>query len=165
MRGERWIVLFLLLAASGLAWRDLHRPAIWFDEGWSGWVARMSLEEGLRKAAQDRYPPLRPLLDHMWIRIAGETEFALRWPSSAFALLALALAWRAYYRLRFEPPGGCIGMGAILLSSLWLEQTRQARMYTQAAFLALLSWWTMEDWLRRPGSWHRWGLWLLSSFT
>jgi hypothetical protein len=165
MRGERWIVLFLLLAASGLAWRDLHRPAIWFDEGWSGWVARMSLEEGLRKAAQDRHPPLRPLLDHMWIRIAGETEFALRWPSSAFALLALALAWRAYYRLRFEPPGGCIGMGAILLSSLWLEQTRQARMYTQAAFLALLSWWTMEDWLRRPGSWHRWGLWLLSSFT
>ncbi len=34
MKSERAAIL-LLLGMSGLAWYHAHRPAIWFDEGWS----------------------------------------------------------------------------------------------------------------------------------
>ena len=159
VKGERVAVLLLVLGMSALAWRNVHRPSIWFDEGWSWWVARMSIEEGLRQVARDRHPPLRPLLDHLWIRMAGETELALRWPSGAFALLTLALTWRMYRLVWRESPGGSAAAGLLLLSPLWIEQARQARMYTQAAFLALSSWWAMERWLRHPSAWRSWVLW------
>lgn len=165
MKSERAAILLLLLGMSGLAWYHAHRPAIWFDEGWSWWVARMPVVEALKAVARDRHPPLRPLLDHMWIRVAGETEFALRWPSGAFVLLTLALTWRMARCLGIGLAGRLAAIGMILASPLWIEQARQARMYTQMAFLALLSWWSMERWLRRPDSWRRWALWSLTSLA
>ncbi len=125
----------------------------------------MPVVEALKAVARDRHPPLRPLLDHYWIHVAGETEFALRWPSGAFALLTLALTWRMARCLGIGLAGRLAAIGMILASPLWIEQARQARMYTQMAFLALLSWWSMEHWLRRPDSWRRWALWSLTSLA
>ncbi len=162
-RGEA-LALILLVVMSGLTLMTIQRRAIWFDEGWTWHVARMPLEEGLLAAAHDRHPPLHPALYHFWIRVAGETEFSLRWPSVAFGLLAMALAWRLQRWIWGSPWTGGFAIVVIFLSPLWLEQMRQARMYTQLALCILLSWWSLERFLQRPAV-GRWAVWTLASLS
>lgn len=161
IKKEQALALVLLGAASGMAlWTIRYRP-VWFDEGWTWHAARMSLGDGVRAAARDRYPPLHPLIYHLWMRAAGDSELSLRWPSVAFGLLTMAFAWRLHRQVWGPSWTGALAIVGIALSPLWLEQMRQARMYTQLSFFVLLSWWAMERWIKRPIV-RNWILWVLS---
>jgi len=139
-----WLVLL-----SAIFLNRLHVPSLWFDEGWSWHLARMPIPEMLQATAADRSPFLYYLLLHLWIRIAGESEFALRWPSVVFGLLAAALAGRIAAR-GWGRPAGILTMLAMGLSPFWLYYVQEARMYAMLATGALAAFEGMEAILRKP---------------
>ncbi len=141
------IAWWLLLIAVYL--NRLYLPPLWFDEGWSWHLARMPIPEMLRATAADRSPFLYYLFLHFWIRIAGESEFALRWPSVAFGLLTAALAGRIATR-GWGRPAGILAMLIMGLSPFWLYYVQEARMYAMLAAGTLAALEGMEAALRRP---------------
>lgn len=144
-----WAPIILLLLFIGLVTARLHSPSLWFDEGWSWHLARMPIPEMMRATAADRSPFLYYLLLHFWIRIAGESEWALRWPSLAFGVLAVALAVRLADR-GWGRPAGAFAAFTMALSPFWLYYAQEARMYTMLAAEALAAWDAMEAAIRRP---------------
>ena len=71
---------------------------IWSDEGLSVWGARQSMAASAQYTAGDVHPPLYFWLLHTWLRLAGETEFAVRLLSVVIGMLTVA----ARLRRRFE---------------------------------------------------------------
>jgi len=95
----------------------------------------------------DNHPPLYFLLLHFMVRLAGQSEFALRFPSLAFSVLTVPLLYAL---------GKCLcdrGVGLLAalfgaISPLYLWYSHEARMYTMLTFLGLLSFYTLLRMLR-----------------
>ncbi len=81
------------------------------------------------------------LLLKAWMPLAGETEFALRFPSLWFGVLAVALIWGLARALGLSPP--VAGTSALLLAvnphAVWHSQ--DARMYAMSLAFSLASTW------------------------
>jgi len=151
--------LGLLLGMAALGMGGLSAPSLWFDEGWSWHLARMAIPAMIGATAADRSPPLYYLFLHFWIRIAGESELALRWPSVAFGLLAAALAARLADR-GWGRPAGLFTLALMALSPFWLYYVQEARMYTMLAAGTLAALGALEGVVRRPTG-RRWAAWTL----
>ena len=139
-------MLTLLLAFGLRVWR-LDAQSLWHDEGLSWWFARKPLWEMFTDVATTEHPPLYFLLLGMWMRVAGESEFALRFTSVVPGVLTVAglIALGRRWRLRWE------GMAAAFLLALnpthiWYSQ--EVRSYAWMTALGL--WLTYWAW-----RWHR----------
>src|SRR5205823_5698790 len=90
----RALVLGIVLAAFGLRVARLGTQSLWGDEMFSVYRARQSLGEITQAVPDERtLPPLYYYLLHLWIPFAGKTETAVRFPSVAFGVLAVALLY------------------------------------------------------------------------
>ncbi|MGD2144012.1 MAG: glycosyltransferase family 39 protein, partial [Anaerolineae bacterium] len=86
----------------------------------------------------DLHPPLYFLMMHFWVRLAGRSEFALRFPSVVAATLALPFL----YVLASSFLSRETGLWAALLgaaSPFYLWYAQEARMYTWLVVLSLAS--------------------------
>ena len=73
------ILLFLIvLLGLGLRLYGLDAQSLWYDEGFSVYLARMDLGEITARTAADIQPPLYYYLLHGWIQIFGDGEWAVR---------------------------------------------------------------------------------------
>src|SRR5512136_1239716 len=85
-----WAVAVLTLLAFGLRVFWLDHQSLWFDEGWSWYVAARSwagLGEILRQV--DSHPPLYYALLKVWMALAGQSDFSLRFLSVMAGTVAL----------------------------------------------------------------------------
>jgi mannosyltransferase len=131
-------LLLILLLGMGLRLYRLGDQSVWWDEGHAIWTARQSLVETTSITAHDVHPPLYLWLLHFWLRLTGESEFAVRYLSLIGGVLTVALTYVVARRL--------IGRRSALLATLLIATARfhiwwsqEARMYVWAAFYALLS--------------------------
>ena len=132
------ILLVILLLAFGLRLYRLGDQSIWWDEGHAIWAARQGLAQAAGITARDVHPPLYLWMLSIWMRAAGESEFAVRYLSLIGGVLTVAVTFVAARRL--------IGRRAALLATLLIAAARfhiwwsqEARMYVWAAFACLLS--------------------------
>jgi 4-amino-4-deoxy-L-arabinose transferase-like glycosyltransferase len=84
----------VLLVAFGLRAHRLALDSVWWDEGFSVYMARMPLHFMAAATARDAHPPVYYAMLHIWRGLAGEEEFALRLPSVFCGLLVVALTYR-----------------------------------------------------------------------
>lgn len=119
-------------------WR-LGVQSLGFDEGFSVYVARMPLADGLRYlTAWDAHPPLHYSILHYWIKLAGSSEFAVRLASVAAGVLVVPLAYQTGRTLA----GASLGLLAALVtapSPFLTYYSQQGRMYSLATLFALLA--------------------------
>jgi len=146
---DRWLLIFLILIAFGRGAWALGGKSLWWDESLSLHRARGTLGYLLSNTIVltdtiynvdtiDNHPPLYFLLLWGTVRLLGETEFALRFPSLAFAVLLVPLLFATGRRLVDRWAG--LGAAALAaLSPMYLWYAQEARMYTLLAFLSLLS--------------------------
>lgn len=127
-------LLALALRLSGLAYQSL-----WRDEVDAVIFATRDLPAllGMFTSIGDN-GPLYFLGLHAWIRLAGQSEFAIRFPSAVFGVLAVL----ATYQLGRELVGRQAALIAALLLAVspyhvWYSQ--EAKMYGVISFLAPLS--------------------------
>ncbi len=136
----RWVMVALLLLGFALRIHRLGDRAVWWDEGWSVWMARHSLFAIAQETAHDVHPPLYFWLLHGWRRLLGDTEFALRLLSAVFGTLGIAAA----YLLGKVMSGRTVGVLAALfltVSRFHIVWSQEIRMYALAGLLALLAAW------------------------
>jgi hypothetical protein len=126
-----------VVVAGGLLLRFWTRSDLWFDEALSVDVARLPLNELREALAHDGHPPLYYVLLHLWMRVFGESDLAVRSLSGLFAVAALPLAWRLGDRL-----GGrraAFAAFLVLVSSPFaIRYATEARMYTLVMLLVLI---------------------------
>ena len=143
----------------------LGELSLWYDEGWSVHLARLTPWQALPQimSSGHTHPPLYYLLLGMWQALGGPSEFSMRFPSLAFGVLTVVLG----YRLGRELFGQGTGLATALLLALAPPQvvySQEARSYTlfalEYAFLILLTcrflrrrWWLFHRQALSPGDW------------
>ncbi len=89
----RIALLLIVLLAFGLRVYRLDWQSIWYDEGLSIYLAQQSPEQTIALSAMTDHPPLHALLLGLWMRIAGESDFVVRFLSVFFGVLVVALVF------------------------------------------------------------------------
>lgn len=134
-----WIALLCVLwIAFALRLFGIGQQSIWYDEGLSLYYARGSLSQMLADASQSEHPPLHPLMLHLWIRLCGDSELAVRALSVWWGMVAVA--WLYRLARRFTP---AIGVPAALLLAVsplavWYSQETRGYMLALALEIGLL---------------------------
>jgi 4-amino-4-deoxy-L-arabinose transferase-like glycosyltransferase len=143
---QRVLILLLIILAFALRVYQLNAKSIWFDESHS--LNRASLDLlsivsgkqiwGERVVQDTTHVPFYFLLLHFLIKLAGDSDFTLRFLSVLFGVLTVPLIY-------FMGKKFChahIGLWAALLaasSPFYLWYSQEARMYTLLVFVGLLS--------------------------
>ncbi len=165
----RWAecgLLLLLLAAFALRSYNLEAKSLWTDEGLTVGRASQNLSlvfknqnfipvepdyhdgtEVKAVATPDVHPPLYFLLMHFWTRLAGQSEYALRFPSVIASTLALPLLFALGRALITRE----VGLWAALLaasSPFYTWHAQEARMYAWVILLSIASVYTFLPMLR-----------------
>ena len=148
---RRRLLVVLILIAFGRGVLGLGAKSLWWDESLSLHRARLdlagivsnqiTLTDSIQQVITvDNHPPLYFLLLRLAIQLLGESEFALRFPSLAFAVLTVPLLYATARRLIPGRRGAGLAAAALgALSPMYLWYGQEARMYTMVAFLSLLS--------------------------
>jgi mannosyltransferase len=89
-----WLVLALTLLAAGLRFYRLGHKSIWWDEGFSVFLARLPIAEMVMATAHDTHPPGFYALLHFWRLAAGDSEVSVRLLSALAGVLIVPLAFR-----------------------------------------------------------------------
>ncbi|MGQ9839189.1 MAG: glycosyltransferase family 39 protein [Anaerolineae bacterium] len=152
------LLLPVLLLGSLLALFRLNVTDLWLDEGISYWIARKPLLEvisySLGRAWE--HPPLYYMMLHGWMRLVGDSEFALRALSWGGMMLAASGAARLARRW-FGSQVAALATLVIVTNPMVVKQARDARMYAWLMALAALSLYFLERALTR-NRWRDWGL-------
>ena len=160
-------VAAITLLAFALRVYHLDGQSLWYDEGFSVYLAQMSMGEITARTAADIQPPVYYYLLHGWMLALGRSEVALRLLSAVFGVLTVPLVFLLARRL--------LGAGAGLLAALliavspfhvWYAQ--EARMYTLVTMLGVLSSWLAlrlagDDAARRAGRPALWAAYALTN--
>jgi len=142
-RQVAWTAILLLaitLLALALRLYRLGAQSLWYDEGVSVYLARMSLPQLTAWTADDIQPPLYYYLLHFWLLLFGQSssEFVARFPSLFFGVLTVPLMYRTGRHL-FGATAGLLVTFLTAISPLYLWYSQETRMYTMLTFLCLLS--------------------------
>jgi mannosyltransferase len=132
-------LLLITLLALGLRLYRLDGQSLWYDEGFSVYLARMNLGEITERTAADIQPPLYYYLLHGWIGLFGDTEWALRSLSLLFGVFTVPLLYAAAWQLFRSRLAGLLAALLVAISPLHVWYGQEARMYTLLTFLCLLS--------------------------
>jgi len=144
-------MLIVVVVAFGLRLHRLGDANVWWDEGFGVWLARMSLHDAALRTAYDVHPPLYYFLLHFWRLLVGESEFALRFLSLLFGVVAVVLTYRLG-RDVVSPGAGVLAAIFVTLSRFNVDWSQQIRMYSLATSLGLGSTWlALRLWRRGRG--------------
>jgi hypothetical protein len=144
------LVLLALLVVFLLVSSGLTRESLWYDEARSVWVVRPSGPTAmLDRLGHDVHPPLYFLLLDAWVALVGESAYAVRMLSTAFAMLGLAATYAVGKRL-FDRRTAWMAMVVLGTAGAFVYYAREARMYSLMLCLGALSMWAYVRWLRRP---------------
>ena len=157
-RRDTGLIIFLLLiilaAAAGLRFYNLGAQSLWADEGNSAALAGRSFAGIAADASNDIHPPLYYWLLHLWTRLFGTTEAALRSLSALIGTL-LVLAVATLGTKIFNSATGLVAAAFAALAPFQVYYSQEARMYILAALeatLAVLSfcWYVSREDARLP---------------
>jgi mannosyltransferase len=155
-RTGRWALLLLLLLGFGARLCGLTFHSLWLDESASVFLASFSLSEIFQQgmSLQEPNPPLYHLSLHLWMRVFGSGEAAVRLLSAFLGMLYLPPIYLLGRRLFSQR----VALLATLLAAInpflvWYSQ--EARMY---ALVATLSLWSLYCFVRALDGprWHWW---------
>jgi mannosyltransferase len=130
-----WLAAVAILAlAAGLRFFRLDAQSLWNDEGTAAALAWRDLATIARNASDDIHPPLYYWLLSLWVRLAGDSEFALRSLSALMSVATVGLTMRL--ARRWFGSGTALLAGLLLaVSPLAVYYAQEARMYAQVTFM------------------------------
>lgn len=133
------LLLLITLLGLGLRLFRLDGQSLWYDEGFSVYLARMDLADITARTAADIQPPLYYYLLHGWIQLFGDVEWAVRSLSVLFGVLSVPLMYAVAWQLFRSRLAGLLAALFIAMSPLHVWYGQETRMYTLLTFLCLLS--------------------------
>lgn len=138
-----------LVVLLGFAARVYHLdfPELAGDEGFSYVFIQGSYGQIITDtlAMREPHPVGSYFLQKAWVSLAGISEFALRFPSVWFGVLAIALAWRFTCELGFARGVALASAALMAFGPFAVFYSREMRMYSMLLALSLAS--TLLMWM------------------
>lgn len=158
----RALLILFILAGFGLRLFQLDSQSFWYDEGVTATIAQRNLVELTRWTANDIQPPLYYYIVAGWGRLAGWSEWALRYPSAILGVLAIPLL--AVLALRLAQLRAAALLAALLaaMHPLLVYYGQEARMYTLLVLLGILAAYLLARAADRdPPGWRLWAAYVV----
>lgn len=134
-----WVwVLVLLLVAFGVRLYRLSAQSIWVDEMLTLLSSGVSVPLHLVDIFDNLHGPLHSLLLFLWVKVAGQGEFALRFPSVVFSVLSLYAIWRLIRRLT-DSRVAFVALALMTVSPFHVWYGQEARNYSMLLFFCTMS--------------------------
>lgn len=133
------LLVLVALLALGLRLHRLDAQSLWYDEGFSVYLARMTLADITARTAADIQPPLYYYLLHGWMQLFGDSSAVLRAFSLLFGVLSIPLAFEVGRSLFGSRLAGLLAAFLVAISPLHIWYSQELRMYTLLTFLGLCS--------------------------
>ena len=90
-----WILFAILLLAFVLRVFHLGKESLWLDECHTAIRARLPFDLMMRHLTSlGTNPPLHNIIVHVWIRVFGDSEASMRFPSVLFSVGCVGMMWR-----------------------------------------------------------------------
>lgn len=159
LEGAAWLCAAAVLLGFGLRAGALGSQELRGDEAFSYLLARQPMAEILPAILRqgDPHSPLHYWLLHAWMRVAGDSELAMRFISFVPSVLLLPLLYRLGKKLSGRWLGLTLaGMGATSQSLVWIGQDLRNQ-YTLVTLFSLLAILELVEAMERP-AWWRWAL-------
>lgn len=145
MKINFWVVLLAILMAGGLMLGQLSLRAFWLDEAAVALMAKQPWSHLITTIVIDNQPWPHALIVKLWTGAMGVSEWSLRLLSALFVCLILFTMYRFGRDILQVRRVGWLAAWASATSPFLLWFGSQARGYTMAVWLGLLSWY----WLMR----------------
>lgn len=174
------LLVLILLAFGRVTWR-LDAQNFWWDEslslqraeqGWGPLVrGELVLYDGFSSLLTiDQHPFFSFLLQGIFVRLAGDSEFVVRWPAAVAATLLTPVLWAFARRLQARgvvPPGTPAWVALLAaINPFYLWYGQEGRPYSLWALLAVLSTYlllrALDHTLARRVHWLAYGLSLVA---
>ena len=126
------------LAAFALRVFRLDAQSLWYDEGVTVEIARRGIAELTRWTANDIQPPLYYYIVSAWGRIAGWSEWSLRYPSVFFGTLIVPLLAAVTFALTRRKSAALLAALLAAVHPLLIYYSQEARMYATLIALGVL---------------------------
>ncbi|MEZ4768999.1 MAG: glycosyltransferase family 39 protein [Caldilineales bacterium] len=160
MKRDKAPLVPILLLAYGLRVWGLGDRNLWWDEGFSAWIAQQPAAQLVARTAQDVHPPLYYLLLHLWQTATGANDFALRYLSVIAGVLGVALIYQLARALG-NRRAGWLAAFFLAISPFAVTWSQEMRMYTWAALWTTAGLWAAWQ-LWRSGRWRYWAVYVLA---
>jgi len=144
-------LLLLAIVLVGLFLRvyNLGANNLWLDEAIAVYIAKLGLSQFAQaQPAIELNPPLYFVILHYWAILFGDSEFAVRFLSVVFGVLAIPMIYVVGRQL-FDEEAGLVGALILALSSFNVQFSQEARMYSLMLLLTLLSMFFFARFLRK----------------
>jgi 4-amino-4-deoxy-L-arabinose transferase-like glycosyltransferase len=179
-RSTSWLLLVVLFGF-GIRFAAIDFQSLWRDEIDAAGFGSPEMRMGEVLAASDFQMlaqsltqggfngPLYFIALQQWTRMAGDTAFALRFPSAVFGTLAVPLIYVLARRLLRRTPNDGISRRAALISAwlvaispyfVWYSQ--EAKMYTEVTALAIAAIYALRRAVDTTESRRAWPWWALA---
>ena len=130
-------ILTICWLAFGLRVYQLGTQSLWYDEGLSVHLASLPPVNTIQTSAVTDHPPFHALMLGAWMQAAGRSEFAVRFLSLWWSVLAVALTWRLGRELLTDAIGA-VGAGLMAASVLAVWYAQETRGYSLLLALTLM---------------------------
>jgi 4-amino-4-deoxy-L-arabinose transferase-like glycosyltransferase len=101
---------------------------LWLDETYSVFLSHLPLGQVIEQTKGDVHPPFYYLILWLWVRLAGDSEIALRCSTAVLAGLAtVAMAFLA--RRLLGPVAACLAVSLFAFSPILFVYSLEVRMY------------------------------------
>lgn len=138
-RSHTLLLIFLAGLAFGLRLYQLDVQSLWYDEGVTATLTQRSLTELTQWTARDIQPPLYYYIIAGWGRVAGWSEWSLRFVSAWWGVLMVPLMAQLAQRLSNHRSAAQIAALLTTLHPLFVYYSQEARMYTMVVALGILA--------------------------
>jgi uncharacterized membrane protein len=147
----------ILLLAFGLRVAGLGQQELRGDEAFGHFFSQPSLSQivAATLALQEPHPVASYFLQHLWLGLAGDSEYALRFLSACFGVAAVALIYRLGLQLGLGFRTSALAAALLAVSPYAIWHSQDARMYSMSLALTLASVIVWLQALQRP----RWPVW------
>lgn len=159
---QKLLISGLALLAFLLRAYRLDFQSYWIDEGWTVFFAHLSPAElwHLLQVTEIMPPFYHPSTIY-WIKLAGDSEYALRFYSLVFGVLAVPLTYRLGKDLG-DSRLGLIAAFLMAVSPYQVWHSQEARMYSIFTATSVMSMWGFVNlWQRRGPRW--WAVYIIGT--
>lgn len=145
------MLLAILLFAFALRAAGLGAQELRGDEAFGYFFSLRPVADQMAAtiALREPHPIASYIVERQWIAWAGASEYALRFVSLWFGMLAVALLGRLAHRLGLQPAVTLLGIALMAISPYAIWHSQDARMYSMSLALTLASTWLAVEWLSR----------------
>ncbi|MBI5058200.1 glycosyltransferase family 39 protein [candidate division KSB1 bacterium] len=143
----RRLVLIIGLAAA-LRLFGLASESLWLDEGHTYFEITQSWSSAFHDKTQG---PVFILLEKLFCGQFGASEWTLRFLPACFGIAAIPALF-ALARQLFDDRTALVAALLAAINPTWIHYSQDARPYSLLLLAVILSCWTMQLWLKRPGT-------------